>query len=597
MGLRGNLAGAYRRCDAAGFCQLNAPIGDDLLAISGSSACDGWAVGKDGLALHWDGARWNVTQAPTRAALRSVWAHSPEDAWAVGDGGLALHWDGNTWAQVATGVSDDLTGVSGSASDDVWAVAAAVALHWDGQRFALSPGWTAAVSDPFYKNVPQARVVAFSGDNAFAVTSDGAQRWNGTSWFPDGFGRGWTVHLSASGPGDIWTTGASGGMNPSGDRYHFDGTRWSGDGYSQADNCDGFCPVRFDGGVGAIFTFGANDVWTNGRFHFDGTNWTTLPNHPEQNELAAVGADLFGITSESISRIDPAASTRLATTTAGLIAVGGMRPDDLWGLATNNELYRFDGRRWSRLAPAAPVETAGYAGSAAGSGANDVWFEFGDLWHWNGAAWSRWDVGGMASSAASLGSNQVAVVVDQMPEQVPHVKTYDGAWWHDLGAFSGSALWALSGRADDLWVAASSAGSDYRGVVWHWDGSAWTKLYESTAAGRSIYSVSSPERGVAWAVEVIQTALPFDARVLRWDGTAFREAGQFPTLQVVARSDSDVTTLGDGTGTFETEVRHFDGASWTVVGVFPGHESVNYFVAAGGTEYFLSTRGAMFVRP
>jgi hypothetical protein len=64
----------------------------------------------------------------------------------------------------------------------------------------------------------------------------------------------------------------------------------------------------------------------------------------------------------------------------------------------------------------------------------------------------------------------------------------------------------------------------------------------------------------------------------------------------VARSDSDVTTLGDGLD-LNTEIRHFDGVAWTVVGVFPGGQSVNYFVPAGGTGYFLSTRGAMFVRP
>ena len=592
--LRGNLAGVYAGCDTSGFCQLNAPIGNDLTGISGSDARNGWAVGTSGMALHWDGARWNVTRTPTRATLRAVWTHGSDEAWAVGNGGVALHWDGKQWTQVPSGVSDNLTSVAGVGADDVWAVGAAVVLHWDGSAFTTSPGWTPAVSDPYYHNVPGARVVAFSRDNAFAVSSDGTQRWNGSTWLKEGLGGGWTVHLAASGPDDIWTTGRSGGMNPNGTRAHFDGTRWTSEGFVQADNCDGLCPVHFEGGVGAIWTFGANDVWTNGRSHYDGAKWTTLlPDHPEQSEMAALGHDLVGITHETISRISLSATAAVATTTAGIIAMGGERASDLWGMATNNDIYRFDGRRWSFVAPAAYF--AGFSGAALGSGSRDVWFVYGDLWHWDGSAWTKLDLGGMVGSGISLGPAKAAFLVDQMPEQVVHVKSYDGTAWHDLGGCGGDWMYSLSGTANDLWASGETGqGSNRRGVIWHWDGSAWKKLYESPMPSRTIYSVSSPMRGVAWAVERVESQLPFTARVLRWVGIAFQEAGEFPTLAVVARSDDDVTTVDRMDQ--DVSVHHFDGKSWTMERLFTGGASAQYFPLPDGRSYFLTGRGAMFVR-
>ena len=140
------------------------------------------------------------------------------------------------------------------------------------------------------------------------MTSDGAQRWNGKTWFADGVGGGWSVHLSARGPADIWTTGASGGMNPTGGRHHFDGTRWSGDAYVEFDNCDGFCPIHFDGGVGAIWTFGAQDVWTDGRFHFDGnpSDTSAYPLPQNSREKLVFAAPFLGMIEQTTLRENPA---------------------------------------------------------------------------------------------------------------------------------------------------------------------------------------------------------------------------------------------------------------------------------------------------
>ncbi|MGE3456041.1 MAG: WD40/YVTN/BNR-like repeat-containing protein, partial [Kofleriaceae bacterium] len=94
-----------------------------------------WAVGYDGddgsssdtaapLVGFYDGLQWTrQSNVPTTAFLRSVWARSATDVWAVGDDGVIVHYDGQTWSASPSGVTHDLLAVTG-VGNTVWAAGA-----------------------------------------------------------------------------------------------------------------------------------------------------------------------------------------------------------------------------------------------------------------------------------------------------------------------------------------------------------------------------------------------------------------------------------------------------------------------------------------
>ncbi|GGJ37210.1 hypothetical protein [Streptomyces brasiliensis] len=201
--------GAAQGWTAAGTAPLPDGTTTRFNAVTALSGQDGWVVGDDSDAVggivteHWDGTAWRLVPAPaptgtdaSSAGLLAVSGTSADDVWAVGwaqirDGsgapgptgkpappeshqeGLVEHWDGTAWQQVPLPEPSDawgLNGVTAIAEDDVWAVGYGpddqpVLLHFDGQ------GWT-HVADP-----------ALDGSNG---------EFNA---------------VAATGPGDVWAVG------------------------------------------------------------------------------------------------------------------------------------------------------------------------------------------------------------------------------------------------------------------------------------------------------------------------------------------------------------------------------------------------------
>jgi hypothetical protein len=114
--------------------------------IHGTSATDVWAVGENGLALHWDGAAWSPSTTGTAANLFGVWAAAPNDVWAVGGSptsagpnDVILHYDGAVWSGVAPPriLGATYFKVWGLSPIDVFVVASAgLALHFDGASWS-----------------------------------------------------------------------------------------------------------------------------------------------------------------------------------------------------------------------------------------------------------------------------------------------------------------------------------------------------------------------------------------------------------------------------------------------------------------------------
>jgi hypothetical protein len=60
----------------------------NLNSIDMISSTDGWAVGSDGIIIHWDGVSWSNVTSPTGAWLSCVDMVSSTDGWIVGADGV-----------------------------------------------------------------------------------------------------------------------------------------------------------------------------------------------------------------------------------------------------------------------------------------------------------------------------------------------------------------------------------------------------------------------------------------------------------------------------------------------------------------------------
>jgi hypothetical protein len=90
---RGNftVTSAIWHFDGTSWSAMSVPSGETVLNdVWGTSAADVYAVGDDGLVLHFDGAAWTGTPQADRTLL-AVWGSAPDNVYAVGLGARVIH--------------------------------------------------------------------------------------------------------------------------------------------------------------------------------------------------------------------------------------------------------------------------------------------------------------------------------------------------------------------------------------------------------------------------------------------------------------------------------------------------------------------------
>jgi hypothetical protein len=77
---------------------------DSLYAAWGSSASDVWAVGAEGVAVHYDGTSWTIESPPATVLydLTSVTGTGPNDVYTSDGYENVYHFDGTSWTAVDT---------------------------------------------------------------------------------------------------------------------------------------------------------------------------------------------------------------------------------------------------------------------------------------------------------------------------------------------------------------------------------------------------------------------------------------------------------------------------------------------------------------
>ncbi len=110
-------------------------------------------------------------ESPTAANLSDVWGSTWNDVWAVGENGVILHYDGAAWSLADTSAIPEqqtLFGIGGRSASDVVAVGAeAQVLVFDGMGWLPSP-----VSAPGPGPLPALRAVCVSPGGHIWIVGD-----------------------------------------------------------------------------------------------------------------------------------------------------------------------------------------------------------------------------------------------------------------------------------------------------------------------------------------------------------------------------------------------------------------------------------------
>ena len=265
--------------DAGRDFMINKP---QIKSIWGSSDKDVWAVGDDGMMLHYDGAIWGRVPVPTGSDLLAVWGASDKDIWAVGDAGVVIHWDGTLWSRVTTPVPDSaaLNDIWGTSGNNIWAVGDRGALiQFNGSAWGahhlpiinnLLTVWTPSTTDGW-----------IGGDVGLLL------RWNGTTWTGVQSGNSTAfVHIRGTAANKVYAA------KQNHEVLTFDGSKWAKLGAA------GIHGQR-------LWMTADNDVWVYraSSAHHLTTAWTSFSFSYDLTALwSASPTSAWAVTSQDISR-------------------------------------------------------------------------------------------------------------------------------------------------------------------------------------------------------------------------------------------------------------------------------------------------------
>lgn len=234
--------------------------------------------------------------------------------------------------------------------------------------------------------------------------------------------------------------------------------------------------------------------------------------------------------------------------------------------------------------------------SVTGTAADDVWTVGGDVGsgpavlHYDGADWSRVDVGGSGDLWWAWPSSEGVWMVGAGGRARLHDPATGEGVEHTVE--EGVVLFGVWGAAaDDVWTVGADADFAADGArMFHWDGAAWTavELPEALASLVAIYKVWGTASDDVWVVGT-------DGASAHWDGTAWTpvDTGTTRTLFTIHGSGpDDVYAVGGfGTGT----VVHWDGTAWSDVSP-AGAGTLNGVCSAGGVTHAVGATGGTWAR-
>lgn len=90
-----------RSPQATAWTPIPSGVTQHLDAVWGTAADNVYAVGRQGVIVHWNGSRWRRLHTGTGEDLAAIYGSSASDVFAAGIGGTRLHFDGISWTRMS----------------------------------------------------------------------------------------------------------------------------------------------------------------------------------------------------------------------------------------------------------------------------------------------------------------------------------------------------------------------------------------------------------------------------------------------------------------------------------------------------------------
>lgn len=500
----------------------------DLRGVALFSPTSGWAVGRGGSVLKWDGLGWTLTVSPTTSDLFSISIVSATDAWAVGASSTIIHWNGASWTgpMVAPTIGINYHSIHMVGAADGWiagdinsSTGEGLLLRWDGTAWAIVRSYVTV-------NLNAIVVFVLVG-GAYGTSVGDAEtiiHWNGSTWFArtsPTFTDINALYLVASSDG--WAVGDSGTI-----------FRWNGQSWNHYETL----PSRVN--LNGLFMRTSTDAWAVG----NATNSATPPTILKWNGVA-----WSAITPPGVALGQNLTDVFMLSATEG------------WAVGTGSSIasaatLKWDGTLWTSVPSGTPtnsrLQSVHMLGSADGwavginvTGTTPI------IVRWNGLAWSPVTappgIGGLRSVHFLNATNGWAVG-DNGADGRATIIHWDGAQWTRVSAPVGDLDSVYMVSRNDGWAVGQVAPGGLSLII-HWDGLTWDVVgtvpipTSMSVALRSVFMVASLE---GWMAGDRGLILKYGPDVIPATTTSTS------TVVVTSTSTSTSTTASTATGTTTT---------------------------------------------
>lgn len=402
--------------------------GEDKIALVGT--------GGIGIASFGSGLQ-TVTTGSTRNLL-AVHTNDGNEWWGVGDAGTLVHGTGTTWTVDASlGITGKMLDVHGVSNDNVWAVGdKGVVAHWDGD------GWTLVATDTVINLlgvwVDDNGDPNIIGKNGILLRRTDAGIVTVETLYPGGD----LNDIWGSGDGSFYTV-----VGTSGHAMVYRNGAWE-----ETESNTGQI-------LESVYGTSATDVWAVGRagtaLHWDGTAWTRAetPSTAALNAVWGSAADKYYAVGSGGTLLVFTGSWQAITTPSltNLRAVHGRTPNDVWAVGANASIIHYGGLGWGKSPVAGipnaeggedPITEELHAVWAAAP--NDAWAvgAAGRILHWDGTLWNivETDFTTTLRGVYGLASNDVWAVGNEGT-----ILHFNGAEWERIETGSIATLHAIHG--------------------------------------------------------------------------------------------------------------------------------------------------------